>query len=65
MKPLVLVMLGLVLLAAVLAVPIMTRAPGPAPDCTGRIVILKKPNGEPVECVCVRGVLESCFNPGP
>lgn len=65
MKPFVFVMLGLVLIAMMLAVPIVTRGPSAPPDCVGRVVILKKPNGEPVECVCVRGVLESCFNPGP
>jgi hypothetical protein len=56
---------ALALLAVVLAVPVLKRRPASTPDCSGRVVILRKPSGEPVECVCVDGVLETCFNPGP
>ncbi len=37
----------------------------PVPDCAGRVVTLKGPHGEPVECVCIRGVMATCFEPGP
>jgi hypothetical protein len=56
---------ALALLAMVLAVPVLTRRPASTPDCSGRVVILRKPSGEAIECVCVNGVLETCFNPGP
>ena len=56
---------ALALLAVVLAIPVINRRPASTADCSGRVVILRKPSGEPVECVCVNGVLETCFNPGP
>jgi hypothetical protein len=56
---------ALALLATMLAVPVLQRRPVSTADCSGRIVILRKPSGEPVECVCIDGVLETCFNPGP
>ena len=65
MKLLASLLAALALLAVLLAIPVMKRRPASTPDCSGRIVILRKPNGEPVECVCVAGVLETCFNPGP
>lgn len=37
----------------------------PVPDCAGRVVMLKGPQGEPMECVCIRGVMASCFESGP
>ena len=37
----------------------------PAPDCAGRVVMIRGPHGEPMECVCVQGVLATCFEPGP
>jgi hypothetical protein len=37
----------------------------PGPDCAGRVVMLKGPHGEPMECVCISGVMASCFEPGP
>jgi len=56
---------ALALLAALLAVPLVTRQSSSAPDCTSRVVMMKGPDGEPVECVCVQGTLATCFNPGP
>jgi hypothetical protein len=29
------------------------------------VVIMKGPDGEPVECVCLEGSLSTGFNPGP
>jgi hypothetical protein len=37
----------------------------PVPDCAGPVVMLKGLQGEPMECVCIRGVMASCFEPGP
>jgi len=37
----------------------------PVRDCAGRAMMLKGPHGEPIECVCIRGVMASCFEPGP
>jgi len=37
----------------------------PVRDCAGGVVVLKGPHGEPMECVCIRGVMASCFEPGP
>jgi hypothetical protein len=65
MKLLAGLLAALALVAILLAVPLMTRRTSSTPDCSGRVVILKKPGGEPVECVCVDGVLATCFNPGP
>jgi hypothetical protein len=65
MKLLAGLIVALALLAVLLAVPVMKRRTSAAPDCSGRVVILRKPSGEPVECVCVDGVLATCFNPGP
>ena len=65
MKLLAGLMAALALLAVALAVPVLKRRPASTADCSGRVVILRKPGGEPVECVCVDGVLETCFNPGP
>ena len=56
----------LVLLALVLALSVLGhRARRPWPDCTGRIEIVKRPNGRPLECVCVDRVIATCFAPGP
>jgi len=33
--------------------------------CQSSIVITKGKDGLPLECVCERGVLTSCFGPGP
>jgi len=55
----------LALLAVLLALPVMKRRPASSSDCSGRVVILRKPGGEPVECVCIDAVLATCFNPGP
>jgi hypothetical protein len=37
----------------------------PVRDCAGRVGMLKGPHGAPMECVCIRGVMASCFEPGP
>lgn len=35
------------------------------PSCTGRIVVIVGPKGEPLECVCSDGRRGACFAPGP
>lgn len=58
------VLTGLVLLAMALAVQVIGRTRS-APGCTSSVVIGRGPHGEPVECVCVEGVISTCFEPGP
>ena len=50
-------------LGLLLAVPLSRKQA--APDCTNRVVMIKGPHGEPIECVCVGGTLSTCFSPGP
>jgi hypothetical protein len=64
MKPFGWMLAVLVVLAALLAVPIVARRSAP-PDCAGRVVIVTGPDRQPLECVCVNGALSTCFNPGP
>jgi hypothetical protein len=58
------VLAGLAFLGVVLAVQVMGRT-RPSPGCTSSVVIVRGPHGEPVECVCVDGVVATCFHPGP
>ena len=55
---------GLLLLVMVLAIQVMGRSRA-VPGCTSSVVIGRGPHGEPVECVCVEGVISTCFEPGP
>jgi len=65
MKPFAWIVLGLALLAVLLALPLVTRRTSTAPECSGRVVVMRGPDGAPIECVCVQSVLATCFNPGP
>jgi hypothetical protein len=65
MKRVAWILAFLVALAVLLAVPLIARWTTPGPDCTGRVVIVRGPHGEPLECVCIGGTLSTCFNPGP
>jgi hypothetical protein len=65
MKIIVSILAILVALAAALAVVVITRQGRPWPHCTSEVVIIKGPDGAPVECVCLGGVLSTCFDPGP
>jgi hypothetical protein len=56
--------MGLLVLAMVLAMYVFGRT-RPSPDCTSSVVIARGPHGQPVECVCVDGVIAACFQPGP
>ena len=55
----------LLVVAVLLAVPLVAHRAPAAPDCVSRVVTLKGPGGAPVECVCIGGTLSTCFNPGP
>jgi hypothetical protein len=55
----------LVTLVALLGLVVTVGRTRPWPDCTSQVVIMKGPDGEPVECVCLGGSLSTCFNPGP
>jgi hypothetical protein len=55
----------LLIVAALLAAPLIAHRAQPWPDCVSRIVVVKGPDGAPVECVCLQGTLSTCFNPGP
>ena len=54
----------LAVLGVVLGMSLMQRAEAP-PDCTDRVVIMRGPDGQPLECVCIAGALSTCFSPGP
>ena len=64
MKTLGWVLTGLVLLVVVLAMQVMGRTRSMS-GCTSSVVIGRGPRGEPVECICVEGVVSTCFDPGP
>jgi hypothetical protein len=65
MKPFVLLVLGLAVLAVLLALPVMAGLAPVGSGCSSAVVIARAPSGEPVECVCVGGTLSTCFIPGP
>jgi hypothetical protein len=65
MKPFVLIVLGLAVLAVLLAVPVMAGFAPVGSGCSSQVVIARTATGEAVECVCVGGTLSTCFTPGP
>jgi hypothetical protein len=65
MRHLGLLLLVLVGLAVALAGLVLARGSRPAADCASRVMIVRAPHGEPVECVCIGGRLSTCFDPGP
>jgi len=52
-------------LGVLLAVPVIAHRAHPARDCRSQIVTLRTPQGQAIECVCIGGMLSTCFNPGP
>ncbi len=64
MKVIGVIVACLAVVALALALAILNRRTPPA-DCTERVVIVKDPHGQTLECVCEAGVLSTCFNPGP
>jgi hypothetical protein len=55
----------LLVLAGLLAVPLIAHRAREWPDCISHVVIVRGRNGGPVECVCLDGTLSTCFDPGP
>lgn len=64
MKQVALLAAFLLLVAMLLAVPVLAHRPHRWPDCRGKTVTLTGPRGEPMECVCFPGILATCFAPG-
>jgi len=56
---------ALVAVVLLLGVWVVTHETHTASDCPQRIVIVKRPDGESLECVCEDGALATCFKPGP
>jgi hypothetical protein len=50
----------LALVAGLVAIQLIRR-----PACVGRFAIIAGPGGTKLECVCERGRLGACFDPGP
>ncbi len=50
-------------LAVFMGMTVITPPRRATPDCAGQTVILKGPDGEPVECVCEAWTRSTCFNP--
>jgi hypothetical protein len=65
MKAYVWILAVLLILCVLLGVQVLTLAKHPGSDCNGRVVIVRGPDGEPLECVCQAGILAACFKPGP
>ena len=65
MKQTVWILAVLLVLAMLFAVPVVAHRSQRWPDCTGKIVTVLGPRGESVECVCVAGILATCFDSGP
>ena len=65
MKPFVLTMAAFVLAILMLGAWIVTRETRVAPTCPQKVYIVKRPDGESLECVCTEGTLATCFKPGP
>ena len=65
MKQTVLIVVFLLLVAILLAVPVLAHRSQRWPDCTGKAVTFPGPRGELVECVCFPRTLATCFDPAP
>jgi len=65
MKPLVWALTIMVALAALIAVPWLALRTQRGVECPDRVVIMRGRGAKPFECVCIDGVLATCFEPGP
>jgi hypothetical protein len=52
-------------LGLLIGVPLLALRAHRGVKCPSQILIVRGHNGEPVECVCLDGVLSTCFEPGP
>jgi hypothetical protein len=64
-KHVALILAFLLAMALLLAVPVMAHRAARWPDCTGRLVTVVGPHGQPVTCVCFADTLSTCFDPAP
>ena len=48
-----------------LGVWVLNKETRSAPDCPQKLYIVKRPDGEALECVCSERALATCFKPGP
>jgi hypothetical protein len=65
MKLFVWMLAACVAVAVLLGVWLLNKDTRSAPDCPQKIYIVKRPDGESLECVCNEGALATCFKPGP
>jgi hypothetical protein len=65
MKPFVWMMAALATVVVLFGVWVVTHQTRAASDCSQQIFIVKRPDGEALECVCDEGALATCFKPGP
>jgi len=65
MKQFVWIMVAFATVILLLGIWIVTREAKSVPDCAQKIYIVKRPDGESLECVCSEGALATCFKPGP
>jgi len=65
MKSFVLTVVGLLALVVLLVGPVVGRLAHPTTDCSNRVMVIRGPRGEPLECVCVEGTMAACLSPGP
>jgi hypothetical protein len=56
------VMVGLGIL---IGVPLLTLRAHRGVKCPSQILIVRGQSGQAVECVCLDGMLSTCFEPGP
>jgi hypothetical protein len=65
MKLFVLTLAAFVAVVILLGVWALNKETRSAPDCPQKVYIVKRPDGESLECVCGEGSLATCFKPGP
>jgi hypothetical protein len=61
----VLIVAFLLVMAMVMAVPVLAHLSKGWSDCHGTAVTFPGPHGEPLECVCFSRSLATCFGQGP
>ena len=65
MKQFVWTMVAFATVILLLGIWIVRHEARSVPDCPEKVYIVKRPDGESLECVCDEGALATCFKPGP
>jgi hypothetical protein len=65
MKILVWALAIVVGLGILIGVPLVALQSHRGVKCPSQILIVRGKSGQPIECVCLDGVLSTCFEPGP